>query len=115
MSTVSTIKSLVKEIGVLSNTLSDSMLKASKAGKIWLVMNSEECEIPHETFNRQFDALFGENCRDSNSRLHYVQQGKFGMGVIVSYLLKVNWAVDFPLDLVKIKLQRLIMEIKLLQ
>jgi hypothetical protein len=37
------------------------------------------------------------------------------MGVIVSYLLKVNWAVDFPLDLVEIKLQCLIMELKLLQ
>jgi hypothetical protein len=115
MSTVPAIKALVKEIGILSNTLSDSVSKASKTDKIWSVMNLEECEIPHETFNRRFDALFGEDCRDSNGRLHYVRQGKFGMGVIVSYLSKVNWAVGFPLDLVEIKLQRLVTELKLLQ
>jgi len=111
-SAIAAIKILVKEIGTLSNTLSDSVPKGSKDDKIWSVMNNEECETPHETFNRRFDAIFAEDCCDSNGRLHYVRRGKFGMGLIVSYLSKINWAADFPLDLVENKLQRLITELK---
>jgi hypothetical protein len=72
MSTLATIRLLVKEIGVLSNSLSDAVLKGSKNDKIWSVMNTEECNIPHETFNQQFDVLFAEDCRDSDGRLHHV-------------------------------------------
>ena len=78
-------------------------------------MNTEKHDTPHETFNRRFDALFAENCRDSNGRLHLVRQGKFGMGLVVSYLSKINWSTGFPLDLVELKLQRLITELKGLQ
>jgi len=70
--------------------------------------------MPHETFNRRFDALFGEDCRDPHGRLHHVCQGKLGMGLIVLYLSKINWD-SFPLDLVELKLQRLITELKYLQ
>jgi hypothetical protein len=52
MSTLATIKQLVKEISTLSNSLLDSVLKETKDDKIWSVMNSEECKTPHETFNR---------------------------------------------------------------
>ena len=113
-STIAAIKILVKEIATLSNSLSDAVPKGSKDDKIWFVMDSEECENPHETFNRRFDALFAEDCRDSNGRLHYLCQGKFGMGLVVSYLSKIDWT-GFPLDLVEIKLQRLITELKFLQ
>jgi hypothetical protein len=36
------------------------------------------------------------------------------MGLVVSYLLKINW-MSFPLDLVELKLQRLIKELKHVQ
>jgi len=88
MSTHSTIRLLVKEIGSLSNTLADSVQKGTKDDKIWSVMNSEECETPHETFNRCFDALFAEDCHDADARLHHVCQGKLGMALVVSYLSK---------------------------
>jgi hypothetical protein len=52
MSTLATIKQLVKEISTLSNFLLDSVPKGTKDDKIWSVMNSEECETPHKTFNR---------------------------------------------------------------
>jgi hypothetical protein len=112
---LATIRLLVKEIGTLSNSLSDSVPKGSKDDKIWSVMNAEERDTPHETFNQRFDAMFGEDCRDSNGRLHHVRQGKLGMVLVVSYLLKINWAVGFPLDLVELKLQHLVTELKLLQ
>lgn len=77
-------------------------------------MKAAERDTPHETFNRRFDALFAEDCRDSDGRLHHVRQGKLGMGLVVQYLSKIDWT-SFPLDLVELKLQRLIIELKHLQ
>lgn len=114
MPTLAAVKLLVKEISTLSNSLSDSVPKGTKDDKIWSVMNTEERDDPHETFNRRFDAMFAEDCRNSNGRLHHLRQGKFGINLVVSYLLKINWT-NFPLDLVEIKLQRLITELKFLQ
>ncbi len=34
------------------------------------------------------------------------------MGLVVSYLSKIDWTAGFPLDLVELKLQRLISELK---
>ena len=112
---VATIKILVKEIGSLSASLSDSVPKGSKDDKIWSVMNTDELDNPHETFNRRFDAMFAEDCRDVDGYLHHVRQGKLGMGLVVSYLSKINWTTGFPLDLVELKLQRLVIELKRLQ
>jgi hypothetical protein len=69
MCTVETIEQLVKEINSLSTSLSDAVpkgwtRKGSKNDKITSVMNSKEGDTPHETFNRRFDVLFGEDCRD---------------------------------------------------
>ncbi|KAI9507661.1 hypothetical protein F5148DRAFT_1306963 [Russula earlei] len=115
MSTPNTVKQLVKDISSLSNSLSDAVPRGSKDDKIWFVMNTKEGDVPpHETFNRRFDALFGEDCRDPGGRLHHIRQGKLGMGLVVSYLLKINWT-NFPLDLVELKLERLIAELKHLQ
>lgn len=115
MSTPETVKQLVKEISALSSSLSDAVPKGSKDDKIWSVLNTKEGDTPHETFNRRFDALFGEDCRDPGGRLHHIRQGKLGMGLVISYLSKLNWTKDFPLDLVELKLQRLADELKHLQ
>ena len=115
MSTLTTIRQLIKDISTFSNSLLDSVLKGSKDDKIWSVMNTEECNTPHETFNWQFDALFTEDCHDSDGHLHLVRWGKLGMGLVVSYLSKINWMIGFPLDLVELKLHHLITELKVLQ
>jgi hypothetical protein len=112
--TISEIESLIKAIITLSNSLL-SVQQGTKADKIWSVMNTEECETSHETFNRRFDAMFGEDCRDDAGRLQYVRKGKFGLGRVCSYLTKIDWEDNFPLDIVEIKLQRLLSELKHLQ
>jgi len=61
----------------------------------------------HETFNQRFDALFAEDCCDASGCLHYIRRGKSGMGIVCSYLKKLDWEKGFPLDIVAIKLQRL--------
>ena len=112
MSTISEIKTLVKAITTLSNALPQSVQQGTKEDKIWSVMNTEERETAHETFNKRFDAMFGEDCRDASGRLQYVRKGKLGLGRVCSYLSKIDWADNFPLDIVEIKLQRLITELK---
>jgi hypothetical protein len=84
------------------------VLKGSKDNKIWSVMNTEEHDTPHKTFNWWFNALFTEDCCDSDGHMHLIHWGKLGMGLVVSYLSKINWMIGFPLDLVELKLQCLI-------
>ncbi|KAG6901321.1 hypothetical protein C0995_013613 [Termitomyces sp. Mi166 len=115
MPTAAAIQALVKTITALSSDLPLSVKQGSKSDKIWTVMNAGEGETLHETFNRHFDAMFGEDCRDSNGHLGYVRKGKLGLGLVCLYLSKIDWAVNFPLDLVEIKLQRLVSELKYLQ
>jgi hypothetical protein len=112
MPTIAGIKFLVKDITMLSNVLPLSIPQGTKADKIWNVMKVEEHDMAHETFNMQFDAMFGEDCRDSGGCLHHISRGKFGIGCVCSYLAKIDWCDHFPLDLVEIKLQRLITELR---
>jgi hypothetical protein len=112
MPTIAGIKLLVKDIITLSNVLPSSIPQGTKADKIWNVMKVEERDTAHKTFNMRFDAMFGEDCRDSGGRLHYISRGKFGIGCVCSYLAKIDWGDHFPLDLVEIKLQRLITELR---
>ena len=58
--------------------------------------------------------MFGEDCRDLHGCLHHVCHGKFGMGLVCSYLTNLDWT-DLPLDLAEIKLQCLLVELKQLQ
>jgi hypothetical protein len=112
---MSEIKALVKNITTLSNALPLSIQQGTKDDKIWSVMHADERDTAHETFNRRFDALFGEDCRDASGRLLHIRRGKLGLGLVTSYLSKIDWAHGFPLDLVEIKLQRLLTELKELQ
>ena len=67
------------------------------------MISRQESGTLFETFNQRFDALFAKDCRDLEGRLHYIRQGKSGMGVVCLYLKKIDWSQDFPLDLVEIK------------
>ena len=77
-----------------------------------MVMHSEEGETAQETFNRCFDAMFGEDCRDTAGHLQHVHRGKLGLVNVCAYLSKIDWADNFPLDIVEIKLQRLVAELQ---
>jgi hypothetical protein len=90
MPTIAGIKLLVKDITMLSNVLPLLIPQGMKADKIWNVMKVKERDTAHETFNMQFDAMFGEDCQDSGGCLHHISRGKFGIGCICSYLAKIN-------------------------
>jgi hypothetical protein len=72
---------------------------------------AEGYSTAHETFNK-FDAMFGDDCGNSVGRLQYIRRGKHGLGLVCSYLSSVDWADDFSLDIVEIKLQRLLAELE---
>ena len=115
MPTVAEVQSLVKNIVTLSNNLPVSVPLGTKEDKIWTVMNMAEGDTAHETFNKRFDAMFGEDCRNSVGHLQYIRRGKHGLGLVCSYLSSIDWTDYFPLNIVKIKLQRLLAELKQLQ
>jgi hypothetical protein len=114
MLTIAEVRSIVSDICTLANALPSSVPNGSKEDKIWVVMNSDGGKTQHETFNKRFDAMFGEDCRDSHGRLHHVRRGKLGIGLVCLYLTNLDWT-DIPLDLAEIKLQRLLVELKQLQ
>jgi hypothetical protein len=107
MSTVEGIQLLVKTITALSNSLPRTVPTGSVRDKIYVVMHTQEGDTPFETFNKRFDTLFGQDCRNSDGRLHHIRQGKNGMGIICAYLNTIDWTRNFPLDLAEIKLLRL--------
>src|SRR5258708_12867705 len=92
MPTSVTIKHLLKDISALSNTLSDAVPKGSKDDKIWSVLNTKEGDIPHETFNHRFNALFGEDCCDFAARLLHVRQPNLAIALFISYLPQITSA-----------------------
>ena len=113
MASLEEIHLLVKNITTLSSSLPPSFPKANSKDKIWTVMHSPECDTPFKTFNKHFDALFAEDCRNPEGCLDEIRQGKSGMGLVSSYLKRTDWSA-FPLNLVKIKLEHFSAELKYL-
>ena len=111
MTPLEEIQLLVKNVTTLSASLPPSFLKATTKDKIWMVMHSPECDTPFEMFNTRFDTLFAEDCCNGEGRFDEIRQGKSGMGLVCSHLKKMDWSM-FPLNLVKIKLERLGAELK---
>ncbi|KAG6907260.1 hypothetical protein DXG01_009634 [Tephrocybe rancida] len=104
------ICALVTNISTLSVTLPASVPLGTKEDKMYRVLNLEEGETPYATFNRRFDLLFKEDkdCRDEAGRLRYLRRGPFGVVKLCAYYLSsVDWTdADLPLELVKLKLNR---------
>jgi hypothetical protein len=111
MSTIEEIKQLTKNVSTLSASLPPTVPKGTTKDKIWTVFHAEEGETAFETFNKRFDALFAEDCRDVGGRLPHIRQGKSGMGLVCTYLKKIDWSEGFPLEIVAIKLRRLVAEL----
>jgi hypothetical protein len=103
-------KSLIANIISLTKGLSTSIPPATKDDKISEVMSGSEGESAWQTFNKRFDALFAEDCRDQHGRLHHIRRGKLGMDKVCQYLAQLD-LMAMPQDLVSLKLNRLNNEI----
>ena len=113
--TKSDLTRLVGEITMLSARLPKTVLKAKKSDRIYEVIANVTGEGAWQTFNRRFDILFGEDCRDSSGRLVHMRRGTLGMDMVCKYLSEFTALSDdgaLPYDLVKVKLDRVLRELQ---
>lgn len=73
------ITALVRRIQDMSKSLPQTVPESTKEGKLYEVMTTMNGDSHWETFNRRFDNLFGEHCRDKNGRLYHLRRGKYGL------------------------------------
>lgn len=106
LSSISSITTLCKELPM-------TISHGSKRCKIYEVLSGPEGENAWHTFNQQFDALFGEDCRDEEGRLHHIRRGEYGIDKVIKYLSTIDLG-SLSLDLVDIKLNRLKEELEFL-
>ena len=99
-------RALINNIVSLTRSLPTSVPLATDEDRIFAVMSSPEGESTWHTFNKRFDALFGEDCRDSTGQLHHIRRGRLGMDKVCDYLGTLDVG-SVPLDLATIKLVRL--------
>lgn len=111
--TVESLKSCISEIVALSKELPLTISHGSKRCKIYEVLEMPAHNDEWMTFNKRFDALFGEDCRDGEGRLTHIRRGEYGMDKVNKYLASVNLS-SVPPDLAAIKLDRLKAELQLL-
>ncbi|KAF5378354.1 hypothetical protein D9615_002986 [Tricholomella constricta] len=113
MTSVSEILGLITNLSTLSATLPSNVPICTKEDKMYRVLNLPEGETAYFTLNRCFDLLFKEDleCR-KDGRLHYLRRGKDGIDKFCLYLRSIDWAKDdMPLDIVKLRLDRLVEEV----
>ena len=80
---------LVDKIIALTKILPKSVPEATRKDHIYEVMTTVTGDSLWETFNRRFDILFGEDCRDQEGQLHLIRRGKSGMHAVGNYLRTV--------------------------
>jgi hypothetical protein len=119
---VSSARTIVEgQVGRLKarvSLLRSSVPSATEDGRIATVFaNIPESEDPDDqwpVFNCRMDALFDEDLRE-NGRLLNVKKGPFGMDMVVQYAANAVRAGNLLWELAKIKLDRLLAEVRYLR
>ncbi|TFY51404.1 hypothetical protein EVJ58_g10588 [Rhodofomes roseus] len=109
---------LVNTISTLIKRLPPTIPEGTREDRIFKVMTGPipKGEPHHETFNRRFDALFGEDCRDHNGRLQHIRRGRAGMMLVTTYLTRIIDKDDVKKQaaIVALKLERIKTELEYL-
>jgi hypothetical protein len=107
------IKTSISHITNLCKEILISIPIGNNRSKIHLVMTGNEGEDTWQTFNKRFDGLFAEDCRDGQGQLHHICRGEFGMDMVVQYLSTLDINL-LPLDLVAKNLDWLEAELEII-
>ncbi len=115
--TASDVARTVDEIMKIVPQLPDTVPIGVEDGKLYQTLTKVHGENQWHTFNRRFDILFGEDCRDPNGRLLNMSRGKYGLDLVCEYLhWLLAWAAStaaaLPWDAMHIKLERLLEELR---
>jgi hypothetical protein len=107
-----TAASLIVKLISLCQGLPASVPKAKKDDQIYRVITDVSEANPWQSFNRKFDILFGEDCRDNKGYLSNIRRGRYGMGAVCTYLKSINTEDSwFLAELAVIKLERICQEL----
>ncbi|KAJ7107579.1 hypothetical protein C8R44DRAFT_744751 [Mycena epipterygia] len=109
------ILGLIKKTRKLSALLPEIVREATDADDVYRVITKVHGidDTIAGTFNRRFDILFGEDCRDADGRLKNIARGDFGMNCVIEYLESIHWeSAGIPLDLAGNKLTRVVVELE---
>lgn len=112
------VEELISTILQLGKGLPDSIPEGKKSDQLHRVMTTVSGDSHWGTFNRRFDILFGEDCRDANGRLHHIRRGRYGFAMVMAYLQRtvdenLGSMRDFYIPMV-LKLDRLKCELEVL-
>ncbi|KAF8314903.1 hypothetical protein F5887DRAFT_1190637 [Amanita rubescens] len=107
------ITDLIANISGMITGLPASIPEGKRDGKLYHVITNimGVDEDVFSTFNRRFDILFGEDCRNNDGRLLNIERGKYGMDAVCAYLKSIEWPADTPVEPVQLKLKRVLDEI----
>lgn len=107
---VDSVDGLIAKIISSAKELPAEIPLAEKTDRIHTAFAGSEGEDPWHTFNKRFDAIFGEDCCDKDGRLCHIRRGQYGMGIVSTYLgiIDANVMPEAP---VKLKLVWLLREI----
>ena len=104
---------LITEITQLSARLPVTVLEGEPTDKLYHVFTVVVAEDEWSTFNRRFDVVFGEDCRNAEGRLGHIRCGQYGMDAVCTYLAAVcSSQSSLPYDLMSEKLRRLVKELQ---
>jgi hypothetical protein len=112
MAAAVTAASLIVNLISLCQGLPSSIPKANKDDQVYHVIKNVNEDDPWQSFNRKFDLLFGEDCRDEKGSLQNIRRGRYGMGAVCAYLKGINTEEPwFIAELAVIKLKRICEEV----
>ena len=104
-----TIIKLINELNTQSKLLPTSVPVGKKDDKLYSVVSRAKGSTDvWEGLNKCLDAAFGSDCCDAEGRLTEIRRGKLGMAAFVGYLNEIQWKPSIPLDIVLVRLQRIL-------
>ncbi|KAF8217568.1 hypothetical protein K438DRAFT_2037066 [Mycena galopus ATCC 62051] len=108
------VLTLIKKVEALAPLLPDSVKEASTDdNELHLLTNTSGIQgSPWGTLNRQLDKLFGVDTLEDGG-LKHIRRGEHGMYFVATHLAGLDWkSGKYPLDLVELKLQRIVEEME---
>ncbi|KAH9907683.1 uncharacterized protein BXZ73DRAFT_60252 [Epithele typhae] len=105
---------IVNSIATAAKSLPSSVPIGNENDKIYIIMTKTHGDTAWETFNRRFDILFGEDCRDPvTGRLHHLRRGACGLDMVIKDIrvLLARYEAELQYNVMRIKLKRLLTEV----